>query len=74
MSAYQVVRAACNVYLANGSVQLLYKGGFLPAEEDLAEGEARRLLEDGFVEKVDSDGSPAKAKRSAKAAADEPEA
>src|SRR5688572_28264029 len=49
--AYTVTSAACTVYLKNGSATLLYKGSPLPADSDLADGEAKRLVDGGFVVK-----------------------
>lgn len=52
---YAVQTAACTVYLATGAVTLLYKGAVLPATSDLAKGEAKRLLDGGFVAKHEPD-------------------
>ncbi len=48
-----VVTAACTVYLKTGAATLLYKDAPLPAESDLRDGEAARLVAGGFVEAVE---------------------
>lgn len=49
MADLVVTAPSCTVYLANGTHTLLYKGGVLPGSSDLAEGEAKRLKDGGFV-------------------------
>ena len=46
---YIVTAPACTVYLATGAVTLLYKGAELPGSSELADGEAKRLKDGGFV-------------------------
>lgn len=46
---YTVSAPAASVYLATGAVTLLYKGGVLPGASEMREGEAKRLLDGGFV-------------------------
>jgi hypothetical protein len=57
MTSYKVTSSACSVYLRDGSVTLLYREGRLPAVGDMAEGEAERLLEGGFVVVVEQEAS-----------------
>ena len=58
----QVVTPACTVYLADGSVTLLYQGSPLPESSEMRDGEAERLTEGGFVSDASSAKKPAKGK------------